>query len=133
MTENKRYDVFLSHAKEGKKWARELAATLEDAGIHVWFDGEIEAGQEWERTIEEAVRDSSTLVLVLTPHNLNSRWMFFEVGAAIADHGKIIPVLAQDIEMSQLPTFMASYRIIKELSPSKAGARVTEAMEQTAA
>ncbi|MCB2262708.1 MAG: toll/interleukin-1 receptor domain-containing protein [Candidatus Thiosymbion ectosymbiont of Robbea hypermnestra] len=133
MTEKKRYDVFLSHAKEDKEWVREFAATLEDAGIHVWFDEEIEAGQEWERAIEEALRDSSTLVLILTPNNLNSHWMFFEVGAAIADHKKIIPVLAQDIEMSQLPTFMSSYQIIKELSPAEAGARVTEAMEYAAA
>jgi len=113
-----------------RTWVREFAATLEGAGVHVWFDGEIEPGQEWERTIEEVLRDSSTLVLILTPNNLNSRWMFFEVGAAIVDHKKIILVLAQDIEMSQLPIFMASYQIIKELSPAKTGARVTEAMGQ---
>ncbi len=133
MTEKKRYDVFLSHAKEDKEWVKEFAATLEDAGVHVWFDREIEPGQEWERAIEEALRDSSTLVLILTSHNLKSRWMFFEVGAAIADHKKIIPILAQDIEMSQLPTFMKSFPIIEERSPTKAGTRVTEAMERIAA
>ncbi len=31
MTEKKRYDVFLSHAKEDKEWVSEFSATLEDA------------------------------------------------------------------------------------------------------
>lgn len=133
MTEAQRYDVFLSYALADEDWVREFAATLKAAGIRAWSDSEVETGQDWRNQIEDALRNSSIFVLILTPNSVSSPWIFFEVGAAVADHKKVILVLAQDLDASQFPPILKRFHVLKEYSPAKAGLRVAEAIEQIAA
>ena len=48
-------DIFISYASEDRAIAQRLAAGLEQSGISVWWDRQIQVGSEWDKTIEDAL------------------------------------------------------------------------------
>jgi len=43
------------------------------------------------------------LVVILSLASVDSPWIFFELGAAIADNKRIIPVLLEGVDMARIP------------------------------
>jgi hypothetical protein len=130
MNEKEHYDVFLSYSRGDEAWVREFATTLSNSGITNWFDiNEIPPGEKWQEKIEQALRESNTLVVVLSPQSVRSPWTFFELGAAVADKKKIIPVMAQDVAIDQIPLLVRNFQMLRAQSPTEAGKRVAEAIK----
>lgn len=129
MTEKRKYDVFLSYSSDDRDWASEIVAALKDSGVSTWFDAhEIVPGDRWQPRLEEALRESRVLILIVSPKSLSRPWTFFEVGAAVADSKRIVPVLADDVDVSNLPPLLQQYQSVKERSPREAARRVAEAV-----
>jgi hypothetical protein len=55
---------------------------------------------------------------------------FFELGAAVADKKRIIPVIAQDVDISQVPLPVRRFQMVREESPIEAGKRVAGVIER---
>jgi hypothetical protein len=55
--------VFLSYSHADQDRARLLAAALEHAGIHVWWDTLIEGGAQFARSVEVALQDSDAVIV----------------------------------------------------------------------
>ena len=131
MAEKHEFDVFVSHAAKDKPWASELASALRDAGVKIWFDEfDLIPGEPWQERIAEALRASRTIVMVLSPQTGESPWTFFELGAAVADHKRIIPVAREEIDLAHLPSPLRRLQILREPSPQEAGRRVAEVLER---
>lgn len=129
MRERRPYDVFLSYSAKDRDWASEIVAALKSSGVSNWFDAhEIPAGERWQPRIEEALRESRVLILILSAESLNRPWIFFEVGAAVADSKRIVPVLAGDIDVASLPPLLRQFQAVKETSPRAAAKRVVDAV-----
>lgn len=128
--EKKQSNIFVSYSHEDTEWAREFVSTLKKSGVTTWFDShDIKPGEKWRDVIQDALRRSSTLVVVITKNSAASPWTFFEIGAAVADNKEIIPVLAEDLDMNQIPLFIRNFQILRAESASDAGKRVAEAIE----
>jgi hypothetical protein len=63
--------VSICHASQDKQATRDLRERLLGAGHDVWFDGDLLPGQDWEREIRAAVRDSDAVVVLLSRHSVN--------------------------------------------------------------
>ena len=62
------HDVFVSYATEDAAKADEVVRALEAAGIHCWIAGrDILPGTNWAAEIEQAIRQSRVMVLVVSP------------------------------------------------------------------
>jgi hypothetical protein len=96
------YDAFLSHNHRDKAWVRTLGERLANVDfrgrpLRPWLDEQIldpgELGQDAELT--SALDRSRTLVLVLSPASVASKWVTFEVEYFLRDRplSEIIPVL----------------------------------------
>jgi hypothetical protein len=123
---NNIYDVFISSSHKDRAWVAEFAESLKQEGLYPWSDSEIALGGNWTESIENALRNSETLVFVLSPDPFHSKWTYFELGAAIADNKRIIPVLTHDLEWSQVPPMLRKYQGLNESSPRLAGKRIAE-------
>jgi hypothetical protein len=129
MPEKPQYDVFLSYSTQDRDLASAITSALKDSGISTWFDAhEIRAGERWEPLVEEALRESRVLVLILNTENLNRPGTFFEIGAAVADSKRIVAVLAEDVDVASLPPLLRQLQSVKERSPREAARRVAEAV-----
>ena len=125
MTEKQHPNIFLTYSKEDRDWASEFVEALEKEGISTWFDiRHLDPGERWLEKTQDALRASKTLIVVLSDHNIESPWTFFEIGAAVADQKKIIPIVTKDIDMQKLPFALRAYRALQESSPQAAGKRV---------
>ncbi len=131
MNNNKSYDVFLSYSAQDKEWVEQFEEALNESGIHAWFDvANIEPGEHWRNHIEKALRESKALIVILSPNTIESPWMFFELGAAVAGEKRIIPVLTQDMEWKNIPLPLTRYQYVKAESPTDAGKRVAQVILQ---
>lgn len=89
--------IFISYSKLDARFALKLAEELESAGLNVWIDREIGGGQQWRRTIEQNLHDSSEMIVVVSKQSLASRWVQHESSIAYGMGKQLIPVLIEEI------------------------------------
>jgi len=100
--------VFLSHSSKDKGLARRIAVELGMSGIRVWFDEwEILVGQSITQRIEHGLDDADYVVVLLTPHSIESGWVGKEWRSRVADEAEandvqILPVLGGDCDIPRL-------------------------------
>lgn len=71
------------------------------------------------------------MVVILSRNSLQSPWTFFELGAAVADHKRIIPIVTEDIDLASVPVPLAQFQLLKESSPVEAAKRVAAVLKGT--
>ena len=94
MPEEKRQpQVFISYSRRELAFVEQLAADLQAAGLEVWYDlSGLEGGARWRVEIEEAIRESQYVILVLSPDSVASMWVEEEILYARNLKKKIIPL-----------------------------------------
>jgi adenylate cyclase len=83
-------DVFVSYARSDKARVAPLVAALEAQGWSVWWDPEIDAGQQFDDQIEEELKSAKAVMVVWTAASVASRWVRGEAREA-ADLGTLVP------------------------------------------
>jgi len=105
--------VFISYTRDkasGQQLAEDLHTKLLNENIPVFRDvGGIDPGADWANKLEQAVRNSTVVVLVLSPKVTNSKWVRREFNLAESLGLTIIPVLA---ETMALPWWMTDYQLV---------------------
>jgi hypothetical protein len=101
------YDVFLCHNKAQKDWILKLARELDGKGIKPWLDEwNLRAGTIGSLDMEQAIKQSRHVLLVLSPEFLLSEWTDFETQIALVlspsnRDRRIIPILYADCEVPE--------------------------------
>jgi hypothetical protein len=91
--------VFISYKHEEQDFVEMLIRQLEAAGFPVWLDTErLRAGENWREAINEAIRDSFALILVISPDSKRSEYVTYEWAYAQGAGVKVIPVLLKPTE-----------------------------------
>jgi TIR domain len=100
--------VFLSHASEDKeRFVLRFAAALRQNGVDVWLDKwEILPGDSLvDKLFEEGLKQASAVIIVISTHSVNKRWVKEELNAAIINRvtkqTKIIPVVLDECEVPE--------------------------------
>ena len=122
-------NVFLSYTSADRDWARRFASALREAGIGVWFDEwEIAVGEPTSDAFEHALRESDTVVTLLSASSVASAGVNFEIGAALGLRKRLIPVVLPDLSPHDLPGVIRSRRFIAEATPESAAQEVAAAL-----
>lgn len=101
--------VFVSHSHHDREFVDRLAASLKEAGFDIWVDrGELRAGDNLVESLDEALRGSDAVIVVMSPNFVDSPWLSHELAAAASrefseERRLIIPVLLADTEV---PVFL---------------------------
>jgi TIR domain len=78
------YSCFISYSSKDDAFARQLHADLQAAGVRCWFVPEdMMIGDRIRPRIDESIRMYDRLLLVLSEHSVSSKWVEFEVEAAM--------------------------------------------------
>ena len=106
--------VFISYDSEDTQFAHRLANDLQRLGVQVWIAPEsIRPGESWVSAIERGLKESSHVVVVLTPAALESEWVKKETDVAIAQERKgRIQVIPLDVESCEVPLLLSSYQMV---------------------
>lgn len=86
--------VFISYSRKDIKFARRLAADLEEAGFESWWDiSDLKGGDDWVRVIPAAIAASDFFVVLLSPDSILSEWVSKEYTYALINRMKIVPAM----------------------------------------
>ena len=77
------YSCFISYSSKDEEFAQRLHADLQSKGVRCWFAPEdLKIGDEFRTAIDQAIRIYDKLLVVLSEHSVNSRWVQKEVETA---------------------------------------------------
>jgi hypothetical protein len=94
--------VFLSYSRRDAEFVDRLDQALTKGGYEVWGDSAaIATGGEdrWHRSMVKAVRESDTVVLVLSPESTASEHVARELSVAAESRRRIVPVVYRECEL----------------------------------
>ena len=85
--------VFISYKSEEKDLAIEVHKQLYSQAFVSWYDWELKAGDEWRQVIDEAIRDSMAVVVIVTPLSMKSSYVTYEWSFALGLGKRVIPIV----------------------------------------
>lgn len=117
------HGIFLSHNSEDKPFVRELKTRLEAQGVkEVWLDeAEIMVGDSLTKKIEEGLKKTKYIGVVLSPRSVKSPWVERELEIAInreISTGEVV-VLPLMYEECDLPAFLTGKLYANFTSPAE--------------
>jgi hypothetical protein len=102
--------VFFSHSSKDSLPVNRMAEiyrrkTMGTVQAFVSSDGQsIQLGHEWQRTIVDALASAKLMFVLVTPRSLDSKWVYFESGYALARGIRVIPVAWLGTRLRDLPS-----------------------------
>lgn len=102
-------DVFISYAREDSEVARALGSAIEARGLTTWSDAMLGGGQPLQ-VIEQKLRSSGAVVVLLSDASLSSRWIDREVNVAleVLPRSAVLPVAVGEVEVRAMPPWLAT-------------------------
>jgi hypothetical protein len=102
-----RTTVFISYSRANAAFASALYDDLKANGFTLWCDrSEMEGSENWWEQIKEAIRESQTLILCLSPEALQSTVVADEWRYARRVGTQVIPVIAEAVNVDAAPRWM---------------------------
>jgi hypothetical protein len=97
-------DVFISYKSRMRPRVREIARALEELGLTVWFDAELEAGRSFAAVINAELNKARCVVVCWTPDAFapedGSEVSWVEAEASIARERKVIvPIMLERVPL----------------------------------
>ena len=107
------WDVFISYAHEDISMARLLAQTIGDRGFSVWLDTKLKTGDPL-RVIDQALRSSGAVIVLLSTRSLSSQWFRHEVATALDNlpARSVFPVAVGELDIRALPLWLAERQLL---------------------
>ncbi len=126
---SEKYDVFISYANKDRDWVNSLVEALSNKGLCVWYDEtNIKPGDSILGGLEEGLRDSRYIVMLLTPDTVNSNWAAAELGAALAMKKVLIPIVSEDMPIEDLPGPVRSRRFLRKGDPKSTAEEIARSI-----
>lgn len=125
----KKYDIFISHAGQEREWVRNLVEALSKQGLKVWYDEtEVKPGDSFINQVEKGLRHSSNVVIIITPEATRSNWMALELGAALALHKPLIPVVSEDVPPQEIPGPIKLRKYLPKTDPTAVAKEIARSL-----
>ena len=90
-------DLFISYASEDRSHVQALVKEFEDQGWTVWWDRYIDTGSSFDRRIEQALDESSCVVVVWSEASIGSDWVRAEAAEGL-ERNILVPILLDEVK-----------------------------------
>lgn len=90
-------DVFVSYAHDNRQRVKPISKGLGDAGLSVWWDERLRAGDDFAMVIERELNAAKCAVVVWSDAARNSLWLRAEATEAL-DAGKLVQVRVDGVK-----------------------------------
>ncbi|MEO1520684.1 MAG: TIR domain-containing protein [Cyanobacteria bacterium J06633_2] len=108
LTANKN-EIFISYSRRNKEFVQRLCQAFSNTGRNVWVDWEdIPPNADWRQEIYSGIEAASVLVFVISPPSIESYECGLEIDHAVKYNKRLIPILHQDVNPSDVRPELAS-------------------------
>jgi WD40 repeat protein len=99
-----RFKVFISYSRRDLAAAEAIVLALEQRGFEVVIDKrDLPYGEEWQVELADFIRNSDTVVWLVSPDSISSRWCNWELGEVVRLRKRLVPVRIREIDIDSLP------------------------------
>lgn len=99
-----RYDLFISYSRRDIDAMNRVVEILEAKGFSIWTDKNLVAGTpSWKNSIEQAITNSTCVIVLLSPDSKSSTWVERELEYASLRGRRIFPILVKGSEIDAIP------------------------------
>lgn len=134
--------VFISYASQDAAVAEQVVTALRQAGIDIWYDKqEIAPGENWGERIAEGLKQSDSMVLLMSPDALHSSRVGWDLDYALGEptySNRLITVLVggeDQFPEQKIPWILRRLKMVR-LAGSGAGpedlSKIAEAIKEVA-
>ena len=124
--------VFVSYSHKEAAWAKKFAQALSQRGLQVWIDQlAVKAGESIGEAVEKGLRESDIFVTLIDPSTLSSPSLFFELGAAIGMDKRVVAIVPEDLDPSQLPLPLRARRFLIKRTPEATASELFGTEQET--
>ena len=131
LTTSKPFKLFISHAHEDSKVARELSLALKAEGFRTWEDNDILPGDSWASAIDQQLRESDAMIVHLSPAWAASPAIRTEVTYALGAprfDGRLIPVILKKTKDYPWVLDLNNFQMITYKSSALTGREIAQAL-----
>src|SRR5438034_8596425 len=108
MPHSPKRNIYLSYADSDHKFAERLAQALsKNACVNVRLDKDTARGVSEGQAMSKAIDASSHVVLIVSDESMDSPWVNFEIGVALAKHKVVVPVYLSERLRRNAPPHLA--------------------------
>ncbi|HEV2718305.1 MAG TPA: toll/interleukin-1 receptor domain-containing protein, partial [Terriglobales bacterium] len=81
------HEIFISYSRRDISTVRALTTALSQKGLTVWVDrSDIQEGDAYDTQIEEAIAQTSVVIVLWSENSIRSHWVRAEAAYALAKH-----------------------------------------------
>lgn len=92
--------IFFSYSRKDSDFALELGKKLREVGANIWLDQlDISPGTNWDNSIQKALENSDTLLVILSKTSVISKNVNDEYSYALEEGKRVVPVLLEDCDI----------------------------------
>ena len=100
-------DIFISYSRKDIAFARLIRASLQSSGLDTWIDWDrIPVGERWWDEICQAIERTHIFMFVISSSSLGSPVCRDEIGQALKNHKRIIPILVDHLTPEAVHKFV---------------------------
>jgi len=105
--------IFISYRSTDREFALHLAKKLIDAHISIWMDVlSIQAGDDWNRKLEEGINECDGMILILSPGYVASEYCKREYIRAQSLQRLLFPVLLESLTEIEYPLALQELQFV---------------------
>ncbi|UBF30745.1 TIR domain-containing protein (plasmid) [Kovacikia minuta CCNUW1] len=105
--------VFLCYAEEDRKVFEQIRRSLIREAFTVWTNKtDIQAAATFQEVIDHGIEEADNIVYLISSHSLRSSYCQHEIEYALSLNKRIIPILIERAEPSQLPAALQGLQFI---------------------
>lgn len=94
-------NIFISYSTKDNILMKQMRDRLSHAGFKPWIDPAPRPGKDWRVEIDDAIRGSTGLVLIVTPASMGSVYVTYEWAYALGLGRRVVPVIFKDTELHE--------------------------------
>ena len=105
--------VFISYSRRDMGVADRLVSRLEKQGVEVLIDRrDLPYGEEWQKELTDFIRMSDTVVWLVSPDSIASKWVNWELGEVGRLSKRMVPVRVREIDPDSLPEALGKIHLL---------------------
>lgn len=105
--------VFVSYSRRDLEFAKVVADRLEAAGIEVLIDERnLPYGEKWKGELLNFIRACDTVLFIVSPHSIQSRWCAWEIEHTLEESKRLVPVVLEAVPVDRLPAAISDIHLL---------------------
>lgn len=105
--------LFISYSRRDMAAADALVTALEGEGFGITIDRrDLPYGEEWQKELGDFIRASDTVVWLVSPDSIASKWCNWELGEVGRLNKRLVPVRIRDVAPEQLPESLGRVHLL---------------------